>query len=93
MRDLHSHYLAVDDGAHSLEEGKMMLELAHQHGVTDIMFTPHYMEDTKYISSYANNKVKFQELVAYAQDRGINIYLGNEVYFSLNILDLLKVEK
>lgn len=90
MRDLHSHYLPVDDGARSLEMSKQMLDLAASYHIHDIMFTPHYMPDTKYMSPVSNNRRYYTELKQYAEELGINIYLGNEVYCNPDIISLYK---
>ena len=92
MKDLHSHYLyGVDDGSKSLESSMAMLKYAHENGITDIMVTPHYILDSMYNSTKDNNLVKFKELKEYAKNEfDINLYLGNEVYFCEEILDLIK---
>ena len=57
MKDLHSHLLpGVDDGSKSIEKTRLMLEAAKKNGVTDIMFTPHYVPDSKYSSPAMVNK-------------------------------------
>ena len=49
MKDLHSHLLpGIDDGSKSFEESIKILKKASIEGVTDIVLTPHYIEDTKY---------------------------------------------
>ena len=91
MKDLHSHYIyEVDDGAKSVDMAKEMLDVAHESGVTDIVFTPHYMKDTSYVSKVSKNKPKFTVLKRYAKTLGINVYLGNEVFINSNLVELLK---
>ncbi|MCH5167223.1 MAG: hypothetical protein J1F35_04945 [Erysipelotrichales bacterium] len=91
MRDLHSHFLpGVDDGAKDIETTRRMLKKAHDNGVTDIMFTPHYMLDSRYVSPRANNEKIFSEVKKIADEYGINVFLGNEVYCNDQIVDLLK---
>ncbi len=49
MIDIHSHILpGIDDGARNFEESVgLVRELAAQ-GVTDIIATPHYVNETTY---------------------------------------------
>jgi protein-tyrosine phosphatase len=55
------------------------------------MFTPHYIEDSKYVSNKDNNKNIINSIIKYAKDKyNINIFLGNEVYFNNNIIELYK---
>lgn len=89
MKDLHSHFLpGVDDGSHSMKTTLLMLKSAKEHGVCDIMFTPHYIIDSKYESPKEENLKIFEELKSVADYMGINIYLGNEVYCNANILEV-----
>ena len=56
MIDLHSHILnGIDDGSRTLEESIEILKEEVEFGVTDVVFTPHYIRDSKY---NANNKTK-----------------------------------
>ena len=94
MKDLHSHFLyGVDDGAKTLEETKEMLQNAKNNGVTDIVFTPHYIDESKYISEVSKNKNLIDEIKPIADKLNINIYLGNEVYISNNIINLKRENK
>lgn len=94
MKDLHSHYLFnVDDGAKSFEETKKMLNVAKKNNVSDIVFTPHYIDESYYISEYNDNKKIFAEIKKYAESLNINIYLGNEVFISKNIVNLYREQK
>ena len=46
MIDIHCHLLNnVDDGAKTLEETLEGLKLAQKSGFTDIILTPHYIDD------------------------------------------------
>ena len=58
MKDLHCHLLyGIDDGSASLEESVGILKKAASQGITEVMITPHYMENTKYC---CNNKEKIE---------------------------------
>ena len=62
MKDLHSHLLpGIDDGSKSFEESIKILKKASIEGVTDIVLTPHYIEDTKYNCNNKNKKELFAE--------------------------------
>ncbi|MCI8347411.1 MAG: hypothetical protein HFJ12_05665 [Bacilli bacterium] len=92
MKDIHSHILyGIDDGSRGVEESIELLDHLYYHGVTDIILTPHYIENSKYS---CNNKKKAELLQELQQQyKKINLYLGNEVYITENILDLLKKEE
>lgn len=92
MRDLHCHLLpGVDDGSRNIKTTREMLKQAMVNGVSDIMFTPHYILDSKYVSNKSSNTFLFDEIRKIAKEEyHINIFLGNEVYCNRCILDLLK---
>lgn len=92
MRDLHSHYLpGVDDGSKSLEVTKNMLKNAYKNGVTDIIFTPHYILDSRFMSSKSANERIIEPIIKFAKEEyNINVFLGNEVYCNSEMLDLYK---
>ena len=55
MKDIHSHILyGIDDGSRSIEESIQLLDRLYDQGVTDIILTPHYIENSKY--NYKNIK-------------------------------------
>lgn len=93
MIDIHSHILpGIDDGARTFDESIEIIRELSSHGVTDIIATPHFIRDTKYVSPVINNKVILQELKKQLKDRGIDvgIYLGNEIYIDEDIVGLIK---
>ena len=74
MKDLHSHFLyGADDGSKSLEETKEMLKNAYECGVTDIVFTPHYIDESKYVSEVSENEKIFNTIKEEAEHLNINI--------------------
>ena len=93
MIDIHSHILpGIDDGARNFEESVgLVRELAAQ-GVTDIIATPHYVNETTYTSPVFANEKLLEELRGFVRDAGIdvNLYLGNEIYIDSDILGLVK---
>lgn len=90
MRDLHSHYLpGVDDGSKDIEQTKRMLASAYQNGITDIVFTPHFILDSRFMSTKNENKKIFEPIKKMAKEEyGINLFLGNEVYCNNEIMRL-----
>ena len=89
--DIHSHILfGIDDGSKNIEES---IELLKQHammGITDVVLTPHYIENSRY---HANNEKKqkiLEKLKQEAENLNINLYLGNEVFVNNNLEELLK---
>lgn len=93
MIDIHSHILyGVDDGADTLADAvKIARGLASQ-GVTDVVLTPHYVDETCYSVCREDNLKRFDELKSALATEGvdINIYIGNELYISEDILDWLE---
>lgn len=91
MIDIHSHFLpGIDDGAKTIEDSINILNELAQQGVTDVIATPHYVEETIYTSSRRRNYELLDAVRARAREAGINInlYLGNEIYINNNIIQL-----
>ena len=63
MFDLHSHILpGIDDGAANFDDSvEIVRELAEQ-GITQIMATPHFIDESIYASSAKENKHLLAEL-------------------------------
>lgn len=96
MIDIHSHILpGVDDGASSLESSLRIIREAVRNGVTDIIATPHYINETIYVSPCADNAKILSELkkAVKAEKIPVNLYLGNEIYIDGDIVDLIKAKK
>ena len=93
MIDFHSHILPnVDDGAKSKEETFELLAEAKKYGFKKIVATPHYIE--KYFEKDKNEiKAIAKNIIEEIQCKEIEIILGNELYFSKNIVHLLKENK
>ena len=96
MKDLHSHVLpGIDDGCKTLDESIQVLKHLASSGVTELVFTPHYIENSKFDCNN-REKIKLYHLLCeevVKQNINIKLYLGNEIYFCENILDLLKKEE
>ena len=88
MIDFHSHILpGIDDGSRNLEQSIYMVNEAKNVGFTKIISTSHYMENY-----YECNEQEKKRLLKEVQDSvdGIELYLGNEIYITNNMIDLLK---
>ena len=96
MIDIHSHILpGIDDGAETLEDSITMIRELTEQGVTDIIATPHYVDETIYTSSRRENLHLLDELRRTLAEEKItvNIYLGNEIYICDKIDDLILFNK
>lgn len=92
MKDLHSHLLyGIDDGSKNIEESIPLLKQLEKQGVTDLMLTPHYIENSKYNCNNQEKRIIFEELCRRAEEEHINIklYLGNEIFFTPNMIYLI----
>lgn len=91
MIDIHCHLIfAVDDGAYSIEESARMIEEAAEHGIKRIIATPHFhkeiFEDEKMMGNFC-------QLEGLAEDFGVKLEMGYEVFFTPFIANILKEKK
>lgn len=92
MIDIHSHILpGIDDGAADIDASVVLLRELFDNGVTDVVATPHYVDETNYISTRAANMKLLKKLRTRLKKEKINVelYLGNEIYICPKILELL----
>lgn len=93
MIDIHSHIInEIDDGSRSLDESINILKKAYNNGVTDIVFTPHYIEGSTY---KANNDIKRKKLEIIKEEIkklniNVNLYSGNEVMITPDMIKLIE---
>ena len=96
MTDVHSHILFnIDDGSYSIEESIELLKKLQNIGFHDVILTPHYIKGSNYS---ANNQIKrkqFNLLKETIKEHNlkINIHLGNEIFISNDILNLLETDE
>ena len=92
MLDIHSHIIpGIVDGAKNIEITLSMLKNAEEDGIKKIVATPHYcmgygestIEEIKVLVKELNEKVKEENI-------NVEIYIGQEVYFSENMIDYYK---
>ena len=95
MIDFHTHILPnVDDGSKSVEETFNLLKEAESVGFDSIISTSHYIEN--YYESPVEERQEWINALSMAlkkENINVNLYLGNEVYFSENIIKLLNENK
>ena len=93
MKDIHSHLLyGIDDGSKDIDESISLLKDMEKAGVEELILTPHYVEDSKYNCNNNSKEKIFNTLVKEAKKEKINInlYLGNEVFITPNLIKLLE---
>ena len=89
MVDMHSHIInEIDDGSKSIEMTINMLKKAEESGTTDIIATPHFMRG-RFEVEYKDVIKRAEELKKIVKENNIhiNIYVGQEVYYSKNLLE------
>lgn len=94
--DIHTHILpGVDDGAKTLADSIRILRWLANQGVTDVIATPHYIDETEYNSSRSTNLKILDNLKSRleADDIPVNVYLGNEIYIDDKIAELILAGK
>lgn len=92
FKDIHCHLLpGIDDGSRTLEESINIIKIAEAEGVTEMILTPHYIENSKYSCNNKDKKELLELLRAGLKRENINVrlYLGNEAYITDNFVELL----
>lgn len=95
MIDFHSHVIyGVDDGVREINESIESLREAKNAGFTDIICTPHYMENFYEIdSAQIKNKIQEIEKILIKENIDINLHQANEIYITTNMVNLLDQNK
>ena len=95
MIDFHTHILPnIDDGSKSVEETFNLIKEAEKVGFDSIISTSHYIEN--YYESPVGERQQWVNALTEAlhkENINVKLYLGNEVYFSENIIKLLNENK
>lgn len=95
MIDFHTHILPnVDDGSMSVNETFKMIKEAKNVGFDSIISTSHYIEN--YYESSVEERTEWINALSDTlkkENIDMNLYLGNEVFFSENIIQLLNKNK
>lgn len=97
MIDFHSHILPnIDDGATSMQESINLIKEGSEVGFTGIISTSHYLPKY-YECSIEERKRLITEIESKLDKENIpnipKLYLGNEIYITTDIVELLKEEK
>ena len=88
MKDIHNHLLfGIDDGSKDLEESIKLLKKIKKEGITEIVFTPHYIIGSSY---NANIEKRVKLLNALKKETSIKLYLGNEVTIDNDVIEYIK---
>lgn len=92
MIDIHSHILNnVDDGSNSLDNTLGILTKAEEAGFSDIILTPHYIENYyENTRSLIRGKIKELKKALYKNDIVIEIHQGNEIMLTENTPELIE---
>lgn len=93
MIDIHNHILfGIDDGCKNIEESIILLKQMQKIGFNKIVLTPHYIKGTTLVSNNLEKGYKLELLKEKLKENNINIelYLGNEIFITDNIVELLK---
>ncbi|PKM96264.1 MAG: hypothetical protein CVU84_00685 [Firmicutes bacterium HGW-Firmicutes-1] len=90
MMDIHSHIIyGLDDGAKTIEDSELMINMAYNDGIRSMIATPHY--NKYYIYDIESMEKRFQEIVdKFKEDKSdLKFYLGNEAYLDEYLLEAL----
>lgn len=86
--DMHCHILPeVDDGAGSMEDSLKMIEQEISEGVNKIMLTPHYRTGN---ADLIKEQFKKLECEVRKRNYSVEMYLGNELLYSSDIIEELQ---
>lgn len=95
MIDFHDHILpGIDDGSRDIEETLVLLKEAKNVGFDKIILTPHYKEGFYQVEVEEKTEL-FNKVVELAEREvpGLQLYLGNEIMATGNIVEYLDENK
>lgn len=92
MIDIHSHILNnVDDGSDSLENTLNILRKAEEAGFSDIILTPHYIENYyENTKDFISEKINELKQSLYREEIIVNLHQGNEIMLTDNTPKILQ---
>lgn len=96
MIDFHSHILPnIDDGSNSMNETIKLIKEAIQAGFTEIVLTPHYIQGYYDYNCFERNQLleNVKKEIQLKNNIDIKLYLGNEIFVTPEIVELIKDEK
>ena len=91
MIDFHTHIIPnIDDGSRSIEETFNLIKEAKEAGFEGIVLTSHYIENY-YETDVPERDMWVKAISDNLKQKGIetDLYLGNEIYISGNMMNLL----
>lgn len=92
--DIHTHILpGIDDGSRNIEESIDIINYLYSVGITDIVLTSHYVADTAYNYNQLVRVKLLNTLKEKLNNDNIHLYLGNEVYLTDKVIDLLETHE
>ena len=87
--DVHAHILpGIDDGSRNWEESRLMLQMAYEQGIRQIIATPHYRSGRRSINLKDLAGQLQEEAEAIRPD--LQIFLGEELYYHEGLAGELK---
>ena len=95
MIDFHTHIIPnIDDGSKSVEETFNLIKEAEKAGFEAIVSTSHYIEGY-FETENSEKRIWINTLNEKLKEQNINVhlYLGNEIYITKNIIQLLENDK
>ena len=96
MIDFHSHIIPnIDDGSTSMKDTINMINEARQAGFTEIISTSHYIQKYYDLDCFEREKILYiiKKKVSEKKEINIKLYLGSEIYFTPEIIELVKNKK
>lgn len=96
MIDFHSHIIPnIDDGSTSMKDTINMINEARQAGFTEIISTSHYIQKYYDLDCFEREEILdiIKKKVSEKKEINIKLYLGSEIYFTPEIIELVKNKK
>ena len=95
MIDFHTHIIPkIDDGVKTLEDSIKTIIEAEKAGFTAIVSTSHYIEGSYEVAEEQRKELLYVIKSKLEKENSkIDIYLGNEIYVSYNMAQLIKEKK
>lgn len=93
--DMHCHCLpGIDDGARNMEESLQMLQQAYADGIRRVIATPHFHHRRGHVSKevICRKVMEVQEAIKETCP-DLEIYSGNELYYSSSLSELIAEEQ
>lgn len=94
MIDIHNHIIqGVDDGSKDLEMSLDMARIYLRNGIKKVIATPHYIEKDSLALDRNKKALEILNKELKKNNLDLKVYLGNEVYISMNVLKDIQEER